>query len=117
MEDYSTVKEYIKRLKRLVNNDCDFSFMQYRFVKVKRVEDLLTCILAAVPESYRKALKMRGKSLYRSVVAYNTLSRLLRNKFFLLQDFYMVDSGETNLALDTIMSSIETDINNIEELD
>ena len=117
MSEFSSANDYIKRLQRLIEFDATFSFAKFRIVKSARIDDLMACILAAFPDSYKKALQKKNNSLYSSVIAYHTLKRVLKQKFFLFPDYYIVDEIEAKRAIEAIILSLDNDILNIEEHD
>ena len=56
MEDVVAVKDYFKKLQRAVNEEAEFTFFSFKFVKKNRIDDLLCCILALLPDSYNREI-------------------------------------------------------------
>ena len=115
MSDYSSAKDYIKRLQRLIEYEATFSFSKFRIIRTALIDDLMACILAAFPDSYKKALQKKNNSLYSSVIAYQTLKKFLKQKFFLFPDHCVVDEVEATRAIEALLQNLDNDILNIEE--
>ena len=52
---------------------------------------------------------------YGSVLSYSVLTKLLARKFFLDKNLCMVNLSEANKLIGTVLTSIERDINAIEQ--
>lgn len=115
MEDLTALLDYFKKIQRLIDNP-DFSFLKYRFVKKTRIDDLLVCTLAILPDSFKKAMKRSFKiDTYPSVSCYNRLSKILKKKFVLAPDFYMIDYTQAHTMLQNIRKNLESDIRKLED--
>ena len=115
MEDVTALQDYFKKLQRALDN-ADLTVFKYKLVKRTRIDDLLVCTLAVMPEIFKKAMKKRLKlDLYPSVSCYNRLSKILKKTFALLSDFYVVDYHEATTMLTSIRKNIEGDIRRLEE--
>ena len=115
MADSSGLHDYFKKLQRALDS-ADFSFLNFRIVKKSKIDDLLVCTLALLPEEFKKAMKKKFKlDLYPSVSCYNRLSKLLKKPFILSGDYYIVSYGEATTMLKSIRQNLDRDIKNLEE--
>ena len=114
MEDVTQLLDYFKKLQKAIDN-ADFSLLQYKFVKKNRIDDLLVCTLAVMPDSFKKAMKKRLKlDMYPSVSCYNRLSKIIKKTFFLTSDYYMINYSEVTTMLQSIRKFLESDIRKLE---
>ena len=115
MADVTELKNYIKRLTRIINS-ADFAIFGKSMVKKKKVDDLIVCIIALLPESFKKAMKKRVPiDVYPAVASFNRLSKVIRKPFFLSKDYYFFPTSEVVTLLQSIGKNIERDINKLEE--
>ena len=115
--DIIAIKDYLKKLQKVVNFDHSFSFAGIRLVKKSKIDDILCCVYAKLPESYKKMLKTKvDVQRYNSVLCYGLLTKLLAKKFFLDQNLCIIHITEVNKLISSVILGIERDINNIEKL-
>ena len=115
MADVTEIKNYMKRMLRLVNT-ADFSIFGSSLVKKSKVDDLIVCIFALLPDSYKKTMKKRVPlDLYPSVSSLNRLSKIIRKPFFLSKDYYFFKTSEAITLIQNVSINIEKDIRKIEE--
>ncbi len=116
MEEIVAIKEYLKKLQKIINFEHVFSFGGLHLVKKARIDDIFCCIYAKLPDSYKKMLKSKTDiQRYGSVLSYSVLTKLLARKFFLDKNLCMVNLSEANKLIGTVLTSIERDINAIEQ--
>ena len=115
MIDITATKDYLKKLQKIINFDAVLSLGAYKFVKKTRIDDIMCCILATCPESYKKMIKSRTDAQrYKSVLCYGLLTKLLTKSFFLDKNLIVVNVTEANKMISSILGSIEKDIEAIE---
>ena len=115
MADISGLQDYFKKLQRALDS-ADFAFLNIRIVKKSKIDDLLVCTLALLPDEFKKAMKKKLElDAYPSVSCYNRLSKLLKKPFILSGDYYMVSYGEANAMLKGVRQNLDRDIRNLEE--
>lgn len=115
MEDITELINYFKKMQKAIDK-ADFRVLKYKFVKKNRIDDLLVCTLAVLPDSFKKTMKKRLKlDMFPSVSCYNRLSKIIKKNFFLTPDYYMIDFYEANRILQNITKYIESDIRKMEE--
>ena len=115
MADVTELKNYIKKLSRVVNS-ADFAILGKTLIKKKKVDDLIVCIIALLPDSFKKTMKKRVPiDVYPAVAAFNRLSKVIRKPFFLSKDYYFFPTSEVITLLQSIGKNIERDINKLEE--
>lgn len=115
MADTSGLHDYFKKLQKAIDA-ADFSLLDFRIVKKSRIDDLLVCTLALLPETFKKAMKKRlNLNTYPSVSCFNRLSKLLKQPFILSSEYYIVRYGETSTMLKSIKYNLDRDIKQLEE--
>ena len=83
MADVTELKNYIKKLQRLVNS-AEFTLFGSSVIKKNKVDDLIVCIIALLPESFKKTMKKRVPvDVYPSVASFNRLSKLMKTFLFI----------------------------------
>ena len=114
-EDLTELKKYLKKIQRVVNSDADFKFFGSHFIKKNKIDDVWCCVLASLPEIYKKNMKTDlGKKLS-SVIAYNHLFDALKRKCPFSVQMYSSKAEEVNKSIDTILATIERDVNYLEK--
>ena len=115
MEDTTELMNYFKKLQKSIEK-ADFRVLKYKFVKKSRIDDLLVCTLAVLPDSFKKTMKKRLKlDMFPSVSCDNRLSKIIKKTFFLTPDYYMIDFGEALSLLKNIIKYLESDLRKLEE--
>ena len=115
MSDIDNLKDYFKKLQKIINFETVFSFTKFKFVKKSRIDDIMCCIYATLPDSYKKILKTKVNiQRYNSMICYNMLIKLLNKKFILDSNICVINSIEVEKVINTIVKTIERDINSIE---
>lgn len=115
-EDFKIVKDYFKKLQRTIIVNPDFKLFKVVLVKKNKIDDILCCIFAKLPDSYKKMLHSTGSSKFGSILSYNVLLKVIKTKFFLSQDLYVIDAGKAVRLIDTILKTLQNDIKAIDEL-
>ena len=115
-EDFKIVKDYFKKLQRTIIVNPDFKLFKVVLVKKNKIDDILCCIFAKLPDSYKKMLHSTGSSKFGSILSYNVLLKVIKTKFFLSQDLYVIDAGKAVRLIDTILKTLQNDIKAIDKL-
>lgn len=116
MEDLSALQEYFKKIQRALDN-ADFNILNYKFVKKNRIDDLLVCTLALLPDSFKDAAKRKTDiDNFPSVACYARLSKLLKNQIGLFPDYYIVQYSSALAMLKNIKQNISRDIKKLENM-
>ena len=117
MDKTEEIKEYLKKLNLLITKNSEFTFIDVNFVKKSKVDDLLCCFLAVLPDKYKKCLKTpEGKKLT-SIINYNTMIKTLVRPFFFNRNFYIVDYKSVSACINRIISNIDRDIAYVEKME
>ena len=115
MADITALKDYFKKLQRIVNLESSFKFFGKSYIKKSRMDDILCCLIASMPDSYKKYVKAEYDKRLSSITSFRTLYEALRHKFFLNSDYYVVDVDQANKLISAIAVSIERDVKFTEE--
>ena len=104
------IKKYIKRLNTSLTNDVVFSWGSTKLIKKTRIDDLMCCLEATMPQEYKKYSQKPGTKKLQSIKTWNDLNTTLKNKFFLSDNLYVVKSEEALSLLQSLQKTIEQDI-------
>lgn len=115
MEDLTELKNYLKKLQRVINFDADINFFGKCYIKKNKIDDVWCCFLVSVPEIFKKNLKNKYSKKLNSIVAYNHLFDVLKKKCFFNSQMYSIKKDETVKAILAILSTIEKDIAYLEK--
>ena len=113
--DLVAVKDYFKKLQRVIAMEAEFKFLDMALVKKNKIDDLLCCILASLPDIFKKNLKGEESKELKSIIAYNNLFAAIKGKFILNSSVYRVETVKANSIISVILSQIERDIASLEK--
>ena len=108
--DVEQLKEYFKKLRAVVLTGADFNFFGSIFIKKNKIDDVLCCILATLPDIYKKGLRTNAAKKMTSMLAYNLLFKAIKQKCPFNSEVYMVNKQNAIRYISTIISSIERDL-------
>lgn len=115
MTNVVELKKYINKLTRSINS-ADLAIFGSSIVKKNKIDDILVCFIALLPDSFKKTMKKRVPiDVYPSVASFNRLSKIIKKPFFLSKDFYIFKTNEAITLIQNINKNIERDINKLEE--
>ena len=115
MADNLALHDYFKKIQKAIDT-ADFAFLNFRIVKKNRIDNLLVCTLALLPDAFKKAMKKRLQlDMFPSVSCYNRLSKIIKKPFILSKDYYIIPYGEASAMIKSIRHSLDRDINQLEE--
>ncbi len=108
-ELFETIK-YLNKIRDLIERDAIFSFKATRIVSRSKVDDLLCCVQASLPQEYTNYVKKhKGKTLH-SVVCYDGLLKAVKNKFLFSRNVYSVNYADAQSALAELQKAIKSDM-------
>ena len=110
MVEIAELTNYFRKLQRVVHFDATFNFAGRAFVQKNKIDDLWCCILASLPDSYKKLMRSNEAKKIKSIICYNNLFQALKNKCWFSSDMYMVNIEQTNKLISSIIATIEQDI-------
>lgn len=117
MVEIDAIKEYFKKLQKVIELESTFTFANIYIVKKSKMDDIICCIYAKLPDSYKKMLKSKtAAGQYNSVLCYNLLTKFLSKKFFLDKSLCVINKAQIFKLINSINSTIEHDIDTIEQL-
>ncbi len=114
MDEAIAIKNYLKKIQRTIMYDAEFVFFSKRFVKREKIDDLMCCILAKLPEKFKKYLKDGKIKKYNSVVTFSLLHSALTKPFKFNKNFYVIDPNYIKSTIAPLLTSIERDIRMME---
>lgn len=73
MADIVALKDYLKKLQKIINFEATFTFSHWKLVKKTRIDDIMCCIYATLPDTYKRMLKTKTDiQRYNSVLVTGT---------------------------------------------
>ena len=116
MADTTELAAYLKKLKKLIES-ADLTLFGSTFVNKKKIDDILCCIIAIFPDSFKSMMKKRvSVEVYPSVASFNRLSSIIRQTIFLSKNHYVFNKGEALVLLKNICQNIDRDISKLESI-
>lgn len=116
MADIVALKDYLKKLQKIINFEATFTFSHWKLVKKTRIDDIMCCIYATLPDTYKRMLKTKTDiQRYNSVLCYGLLTKLIARTFFLDKNLVIVNITEVNKLINCIIMTIEQDIHSIQQ--
>ncbi len=115
MEDLKDLKNYLKKLQNTIARDMDFKFLGMNFIKKSKIDDVWCCILASLPEIFKKNLKSTFSKKLNSVIACNHLFNALKHKCPFSSQMYSINVEAVNKSITTILTTIEHDVSYLEK--
>ena len=73
MADIIALKDYYKKLQRIINFEGEFTFFDYKLVKKSKIDDILCCILATLPADYKSLMNQKLGVKLNSITYYKLL--------------------------------------------
>ena len=116
MADIVALKDYLKKLQKIINFKVTFTFSHWQLVKKTRKDDIMCCIYATLPDTYKRMRKTQTSiQRYNSVFDYGLLTTLIAITFFLDKNLFIVNITEVNKLINGIIMTIEQDIHSIQQ--
>ena len=115
MADINELLNYFKKLQRVINFDATFSLFGRTFIRKNKIDDLLCCILATLPESYKKMMRSDQSKNLKSIVCYSNLFKTIKQKCIFSSNVYQVNVENANKLIVSILATLEQDINYVEK--
>lgn len=84
MADIVALKDYLKKLQKIINFEATFTFSHWKLVKKTRIDDIMCCIYATLPVLIKECLKQ--KLIFNAIIQFyvtDFLQSLLQEHFFL----------------------------------
>ena len=104
------VKIYLKKLQRVILKEAVFTFFSWKLIEKNKIDDILCCILATLPDDYKAVMKTSRKRNFISMVSYDTLQKYLKRKFKLNPNVYLIKHRLAINIITTILTTIEKDV-------
>lgn len=110
MIDTASLKDYFKKLQKTINYNYDFNLFGMKLIKKHKIDDLLCCILAGFPNSYKQLMKRKEGKNRNSILCYDLMFKAIKMKFIFDSSVYLVDADKATKMINTILATIEKDI-------
>lgn len=109
------MKKYLTKIRDLLENPT-FHLGDRRYLKVVRVDDLICCMEACFPETFKKIIKAKKFSIVESGKYYkNLLAALKAKKGLIFSDCYVVSYRAAITYIEAFSRNIDSDIKKLEE--
>lgn len=109
-ENITELQTYLKKLKNIIETEASFSFGNTKIVNKKKIDDVLCCVEANIPNMYKAYLKKGGPRKLTSNTYYSQLLYSIKNKFFFSTNVYKVESTNSIKCIDTLIETLASDI-------
>ena len=114
MVEVEAIIDYINKIKKLLDFGVDISFLNKRYVKKDKVDTLLCCVLAKLPNSYKRKIRT-STSKFSSVNAFKLLQDNLTKKAWFSSSMYVIDYAKTKQLIDSVLQTIRRGIDDLEK--
>ena len=90
MADIVALKDYLKKLQKIINFEATFTFSHWKLIKKTRIDDIMCCIYATLPDTYKRMLKTKTDiQRYNSVFMLRTSYKAYCKKHFFLTKIWL----------------------------
>lgn len=103
-------RKYLKKLLSVMDNEASFTFARVKVISKTRIDDITCCIEGSFPDEYKSYGKKRGAKKLTSQIMYAHLLEVLKRKFPLSSNQYLVNYKEATQIITTLVSAYERDI-------
>ena len=107
------IKNYLSKLRRIVNYESTFTLGNTKVVSKAKIDDILCCVEGSFPQEYRDYVKKYGITKLKSNVYLTQLHAAIKHRFLLSTTNYAVDLRTTEQLIAAINSTIDSDLNKI----
>ncbi len=109
----STAKTYLRKLKKIINEEASFTLINVKILKKAKIDDILCCIEGALPQEYRDYIKKYGANSLKSNTYIRRLHAAIKNRFMFSTNSYAVRYKETEPLIEMIISALNADLNRV----
>lgn len=111
------IKKYLRKLSKVINNDASFTFFKIKIVNKKKIDDVICCIEAVLPEEYKLYVKKYGVKRLKFSEHYQSLISVIRRKTWFDANSYSVLHGVANGLISIIITNITADMKKVRDAD
>ena len=115
MHNTDELKNYFSKLQKVIERDALISLFDRALVKKSSIDDILCCIFAKLPDTYKKILYNNPRTTLNSVICYKGLLSIFGKKKIMGMDMYLINKKHVKQLLSSIIKTITTDISYIEK--
>lgn len=108
--DVAMLKDYFKKLRTVVLTGADFCLFNVAFIKKNKIDDILCCILAILPTTYKKYLHTQFAKPVPTMHLYDLLYEAIKQRCLFNSQVYMVDKKRAIKYISNLISGIERDL-------
>lgn len=113
MTEVEALIDYINKIKKLIQYNADFSFLNKRYIQKDKIDTLLICALGKLPQSFKKKMRVSNNK-YNSINAFSLFQKRITVKAWFAPSMYAIDYAEALKLMDIIVRNIKRDIVNLE---
>lgn len=113
MDKIEEIKQYFQKLQRIVKGKGEFALFGRKLIKKEKIDDILCCLLAVLPDKYKHEIKF-GKEKLNSIICYKAMFKSLKGNFPLSKSVYLVHAKKASDSISAILKCIEADIKHVE---
>ena len=113
MVEVEAIIDYINKIKKTLDFGAEMHFMNKRYIKKDKIDTLLCCVLAKLPNSFKRKMRVPGHK-FNSVNAFKLLQDNLTRKAWFSPSMYSIDYAKSRQLIDSVLTSLKRDIEDIE---
>lgn len=113
LEAALSIKNYLKKLLRILTQEATFSFGKKKIITRSRVNDILCCIDATFPQEYKEYVSKNGPKGLKTSMYYLQLLAAIKNKSILGSSYFSVNFDDASQYINSMISSVESDFQRI----
>ena len=111
MDDNNEISKYIKKINFIISNG--FKFFDCSLVKKNRIDDVLCCFFASLPNEYKHKIELgikQEQSGLQSVDLYHKYVEELHKQFILNKEYCIVNLNRINKISSELCNKLNSDI-------
>lgn len=103
-------QKYLKSLQKVINNHASLTLLKIKVVNKNRIDDILCCLEASFPDEYKKLLKQKNASQFKSISLYRAIKENIQKKWIFSSNDYSVKYKEAQSLISGFSVILEQDI-------
>lgn len=111
------LKKYFKKIQSTIDRETVFTLFNNKIVNKNPIDDILCCIEASFPDSYKKYVRQQNKTEKKieTPQLYAILKSKIQNKFAFSNSHYSIKFKDIPGIIISIINAIDIDMRVIEE--
>ena len=103
------IRKYLKRLKTVVERQASFYFFGSKIIDKIKIDDVLCCIEASLPDDYKSTARKYGLSKFKGYSTLVKLNTALHKKFLFFDSYCSIKQDEVFQLIDNLPRALDSD--------